>query len=501
MSYRKKVILLILIATLVRCVLALSLNLGNDEVYYLSYAQHLQWNYFDHPPMVALLIRLTTLDLNFVNDFSVRFGAIVLSAINTFLIYRIGVNIKDEKTGYIASLLFTSSFYSSIIAGLFILPDTSQLFFWIVSIYILLQILSKNSLYSQRVLLLLFGITVGLCTMSKIHGIFLWFGFGLYILFFERKILVSPYLYLAILLTFLIVSPIVIWNISNDFITYKFHGDRVAINSRVNFTSFFRELLGGLFYNNPINYFIIILGLIGFFKNKIMISLFVKRLLLLVGLPLILILLFLSLFRDTLPHWSGPGYVSLSILAAVYIAENDKLDKWVRYSNFFILLVAILGMLMINFYPGTIGKHNQENLGENDFTLDMYNWSFFKEEIQKKIMNDHIEGITKTRFIINNKWFPGSHIDNYIAQPLGLDFLMLGDLNDIHTYKWLNAVRSQLKKGDDAYFITTSNNFTSPKILYKEKFATIKSPYIIRQFRNGKAVRQMYVYLLLNYKP
>lgn len=500
MSYKKKVMLLIGIAALVRCFLAIKLDLGNDEVYYLSYARHLQWNYFDHPPMVALLIRLTTIDLNVVNEFSVRFGAIALSVINTFLIFKIGVKIKDEKTGFFASLLFTASFYSSIIAGLFILPDTPQLFFWILSVYILVLIIDKDAQYNKKLLLILFGITVGLCTMSKIHGIFLWFGFGLYVLLFERKILNSPYLYLAILLTLLIISPILVWNINNDFITYKFHSNRVIINSGINFNCFFRELFGEIFYTNPINYFLILISLTGIFKNNLVIPLSVKRLFLLLGLPLIVILLFVSLFRETLPHWSGPGYVMLSLIAAVYISERHKLNKWLNYSNVFIFLIALLGVLMIDFYPGTIGKHNQQNLGENDFTLDMYDWRFFKGEIQKKILNDHKEGTTKTTFIINNKWFPGAHIDNYIVQPLGLDFVMLGDLNDIHTYWWLNEERRKIKQGDDAYFITTSNNFASPVTLYKEKFESIKSPFVIKQFRNGKIVRLMYVYLLLKYK-
>ena len=65
MLFKNKIASLILIATLIRCIIAFSIGLGNDEVYYVTYAQHLQWNYFDHPPLVALLIRLTTLNLSF----------------------------------------------------------------------------------------------------------------------------------------------------------------------------------------------------------------------------------------------------------------------------------------------------------------------------------------------------------------------------------------------------------------------------------------------------
>ena len=74
MAEQKKLFWLIGIATLVRIIAAVTVDLGNDEVYYLTYAQHLQWNYFDHPPMVALLIRLTTFNLHFNTEFFIRIG-------------------------------------------------------------------------------------------------------------------------------------------------------------------------------------------------------------------------------------------------------------------------------------------------------------------------------------------------------------------------------------------------------------------------------------------
>ena len=68
MLEKHKILVLISITTLVRCLIAATIGLGNDEVYYVTYAQHLEWNYFDHPPMVALLIRLTTFNLLFTSE-------------------------------------------------------------------------------------------------------------------------------------------------------------------------------------------------------------------------------------------------------------------------------------------------------------------------------------------------------------------------------------------------------------------------------------------------
>jgi hypothetical protein len=502
MFFKNKIAILIVVSTIIRCIIAITIDLGNDEVYYIIYARHLQWNYFDHPPMVALLIKLTTLNLRLTSDFFIRVGPILLAAVNTYLIYAIAKKIKNEKSGLIAALLFTASIYSSIIAGIFIMPDAPQLFFWICSLYFLTNIITSgedSKAVNQN--LLLFGICTGLCIMSKVHGVFLWFGFGIYILFYDRKTLSNLYLYLAVLLSVLILSPILFWNIDNDFITYTFHSNRVTIDRGINIDSFLREFLGGAMYNNPINYFLIGTALVATWKNKINLKVAYIRLLLLQSLPLILILLSVSLFRDTLPHWSGPGFTSLIILTACYLSDiKTKLRKVVFYAINLIIGVSFIGILATNFYPGTLGAKNEAKLGQGDVTLDMYDWDYFKTEFDKIHQNDLARAQTKTNFIINNKWFPAAHIDNYIAQPLKMDFVAIGKLEDIHTYYWLNQYRKPLHKGDDAYFITASNYYSDPNLIYAAQFEKINKPRIIKQYRGGKEVRNLYVYLLQVYK-
>lgn len=499
---KKNISLLILAATLIRCLIAAFIDLGNDEVYYITYARHLQWNYFDHPPLVGLLIKLTSLNLILTSDFFIRLGAILLAAINTYFIYAIAKKIKDEKSGTIAAILYSASIYSSIIAGVFILPDAPQLFFWMGSIYFLINIVHPESQSLQKKYnLLLFGLCTGFCIMSKVHGVFLWFGYGLYILLFDRKTLTNGYFYLAILITAAIISPILFWNIDNDFITYSFHSKRVTINSGINFNNFIREFFGGMLYNNPINYFLIICTLLACWKNKIAIAASHIRILLLLSLPLIGALLFISLFRETLPHWSGPGYTTLIILTSCYLsAAKTKLQKLIPYSLYLIISICFLGILVIRFYPGTLGDKTEITLGRKDATLDMYDWNYFKTEFEKIHQSDVATAQTKTNFIINNKWFPAAHIDNYIAEPLKMNFVAIGKLEDIHTYYWLNQYRKPLQKGDDAYFITVSNNYSDPNLIYVSQFCKINKPRIIKQYRGGKAVRNLYVYLMQDYK-
>lgn len=136
---------LLLISLGIRLLLAGFLEFGNDEVYYYTYALHLQSNYFDHPPGVAFLIRFTTLNLWLQQELFVRLGAIICAGIGTVLTYKIGTLIRNERTGLFAAVLYNTSIYSSIIAGVFILPDSPQIVFWLAALFIGLKIISASA--------------------------------------------------------------------------------------------------------------------------------------------------------------------------------------------------------------------------------------------------------------------------------------------------------------------------------------------------------------------
>jgi hypothetical protein len=98
LNYYQKTGLLIVLGSLLRLWVAASLELGNDEVYYQTYALHLQWNYFDHPPMLALLIRLTTGNLFLNQEFFIRLGPVLCAAAGTWLIFISGRRINGART-------------------------------------------------------------------------------------------------------------------------------------------------------------------------------------------------------------------------------------------------------------------------------------------------------------------------------------------------------------------------------------------------------------------
>jgi hypothetical protein len=507
LSYAKKIWWLIGIATVIRLVIAVTTELGNDEVYYWTYALHLQWNYFDHPPMVGLLIRLTTANLFFHSEVFVRLGAIVASGICTYLMYSIGSFIRNERTGWFAALLYTSSLYCSIIAGTFILPDSPQMIFWLWSILLVLKIKAAHQQNKPLLALWLwFGIAAGICVMCKVHGAFLWFGVGMYALFIDRKWLSMKAMYIAAIISIAIASPILIWNIQNNFITYTYHGNRVALqNAGFNIESLSREILGSFFYNNPIN-FILVWGAI-FQLKKLDADRKLARLILLLGLPLVLVLIGVSFFRDTFPHWSGPGYSCLLLLAAIRldtkISLPNLMPKILKASLALIFVVAISGIGLIQFYPGTLSTNQGNNLGEGDFTLDMYGWQQFGIKMDSLYKADTAQHLMQASSqILIHKWFPAAHIDFYVASKTKQTTYALGKLTNLHHYYWLNAYKpSSLKQHDDAYCIMPSNNFDEAVLnYYKQQFESALPTLTIPIYRSGVLSKQYFVYRLKSYK-
>ncbi|MCF0063199.1 glycosyltransferase family 39 protein [Dyadobacter chenwenxiniae] len=372
---------IVVISTLIRCFVAWFTDLGNDEVYYFTYAVQPDLNHFDHPPLIGIFIRIFTGNLYFHHEFFMRLPAIVGAGINTWLIAKSGKLIRNERTGVVAALLYNTSIYTSIISGVFILPDSVQVVFWLAALFCMLQSIRSKSAKSQNRYILWIGIWAGLAIMSKVHGVFLWAGFLVFIVFNRSNWLKNPYLYLSMIITAAISSPILIWNINNDFITWHFHSERVQPEGMgLNGKSFLKTTIGQILYSNPFQFGIYLLLISAIRRKRAFVQDPDLQLLLWCSLPLIGCTTAISLFRDTLPHWSGPGFIGLMLLSAAFVdhlvasAGSKLLERLLISSSGLILLVVLGGLPLIHYYPGTFGKKSAPNVGSGDPTLDLYGW-------------------------------------------------------------------------------------------------------------------------------
>ncbi len=527
---------LIGVTIVIKVVLSFFLELGNDEVYYYTYAVQPDWNHFDHPGMVGWMMRLTSLNLHWVSTLSMRLGSIICAGLATMVIFKTGAIIKDEKAGYIAAWMYTLSVYTSIIAGLFVLPDSPQLLFFTLSIYWMTNWVMHPLLFKTKHWLLL-GLLIGLATLSKVHGLYLWVGFGAFLLFHQIKTLKNARVYIAILITLLCILPIVYWNFKNNFITYRYHSQRV-MHTGLLLDSFLQQIVGEIIYQNPLVYLATMIALFNIKKIKLQLSALNQNqiithnhseertmgpqtinLLLWLSLPLIFTFWALSLFNPTLPHWTGPGFIGLFIIAGVYSSQrldnsnlSNKSMPLVLKGALGLLGASILGFLsLVYIFPRQIGSTKIENLGEYNPINDVTGWESFSQSFAKIVAQDIKLGLMKDADpIITHKWFPAGHILFYTAKPLNKRVIAIGSLEDIHKFAWLNKAqlnKTQLKNaqqvleiGANAYCIVPSNLPADPNKLYGNYFETISKPDTIPMISKGVLLRNFYVYRLLHCK-
>ena len=504
-KYSRYVIYVIVISTIIRGLLAAFIELGNDEVYYRLYALYPDWSHFDHPLMVGLLMQLTTLNLLFQSEFFIRLGAIIIGAINLWIIFNIGKEIKDSRTGYYASLLYAASVYSTIITGVFILPDTPQSLFWLWAVYLILRTIPGcPHLPMSGINMIKIGIVLGLGILSKYTTVFLWFGIALYVLIYNREWLKSKWLYLSAFTTVIITLPILIWNIQNNFISLSFHSERVDISGyAINLNYLLTELGGEILYNNPVNFVIILLSIITIAKRRLIIESKYIRVLLLMGLPLIITFIVFSIFRSTLPHWTAPGYTTLIPLAAVYLlqqqrVENKGLPVALVSSLIVVIVIIIVGFSQINYGIFTIDKTTEYNrIGKNDPSLDMYGYKQTGAAFRDIINRDVESGLmSDNSIIVGSNWFPLANYDYYVASDM-LSF-GIGKLSNIHKYAWINNYNGGFFKGMDAYYITDSKEYHQPDKMFYDLFEEVIPADTIQIYRNDKIVKRAFIFRMKN---
>jgi 4-amino-4-deoxy-L-arabinose transferase-like glycosyltransferase len=194
-------------------------DLTPDESYYWFWSKHLHLSYFDHPPMVALLIRLFT-GLFGEKEWVVRLPAILMGVGDTFLIYLLSKKVfKSREAGIYSAMVLNSILIFS--AGMVIMtPDTPQLFFWILAIYYgHSAVIEKRSNHW-----FLTGMALGLGLLSKYTMILFLPAIFIFLLVTPscRDQLYSWKPWTSLLLAVLIFSPVLIWNAQNHWISFLF---------------------------------------------------------------------------------------------------------------------------------------------------------------------------------------------------------------------------------------------------------------------------------------
>jgi dolichol-phosphate mannosyltransferase len=196
------------------------INIIPEEAYYWNYAQHLDLSYLDHPPMVAWLIWLSTTILGH-SEFAIRLPAFIASIIAAVFMFRLTENICDRSAAFRGVLLFAvlPIFFG---ASFFMTPDAALYAAWAACLYFLERALLAGK---QRAWWGV-GVAIGLGMLAKYSIALL----GLATLTFlvidrlSRKWLLRPQPYIAALVGAMLFSPVLIWNMRNNWASFMFQG-------------------------------------------------------------------------------------------------------------------------------------------------------------------------------------------------------------------------------------------------------------------------------------
>ncbi len=316
---------------------AYRVELRGDEAYYWMYSRDLAWGYFDHPPVVAVLVKLGY--ALFQNELGVRL-CFVLLCTATIVVMEKMIQPSNLKLFY-AIILSVAFLQLGMVfgGGMFAIPDFPLLFFTALFFYLYKHYLQEAS---WQVVVSL-SVVISLLLLSKYHGILI-IGFTL---LSNLKLLKQKSFWVMAALSSLLFLPHLHWQLMHDFPSVKYHFfERSSKGYSFSFTT--EYLATQPFILGPfVGLLLIYLGVV--LKPKDVFERSLKWMV--VGTY---VFFFLMTFKGRVEgNWTIITFVPLLYIGYNYIEQSEKLKKLTFYSFIvsLILIVMVRVCLILNYFP------------------------------------------------------------------------------------------------------------------------------------------------------
>jgi len=434
--------------TAVRLAVAPAFGLGTDEAQYVLYAKFLALSYFDHPPLVGWTQALLYYTFG-TNAFLVRLPAILLFSVTSFLCYRFTLLLGGEKPALLATAALNGSFLLSGL-GLMLLPESLLLPLAFALIFTVRRLERAPDMVS----FILLGLALGLAGLAKYTAVLLVPALILYGVIQKRyDILFNPRLLISAVVALIIVTPVIYWNIQNDFVSFRYQTGHVLGSRSPDLGIFFGSLAAQFGAYSPPLFCLAFYGLYALLRSRN------DTLLLpaLIGGSVLVFFLYSSLFTFTLPHWpavfyaiciplgvvmmdKGPVHVKRTILIfslgfsiiVVLLLQAELAIKAFRFPDYRSPFRTIYGLKDVLRRANDILARDPSS----DKALAVTNWT----DVSRALYYNLPFG--STVFLIDkhderySRWITGS--------PLGLDILFLNNHfhpRDVHAEMKCREVR------------------------------------------------------------
>ncbi len=320
-------------------------EINADEAYYALYGQHLEWGYFDHPPMVGLMTRLSS--LLFDGNLGVRFMTVIMQLACLLLTW--GTINKANRTLQNTYIFFTVAFASVMFSayGFITTPDAPLLLFTSLFLFGYKKFLASMDWYAVIILIIA---SAGLA-YSKYQGILL---IALVVLS-NLKLIKTVKFWFIVIVSLVLILPHIYWQYINDFPSIKYHV--VSRSSGFKWGYLFEYLPNQLATFNP---FVLGAVIYAMYKHKATED-FEKAL-------YFIIIGFIAFFGITAfrghvePHWTVAASVAMMILLVNKSSTDIPFAKYIRKFVFGSIVLLLIARVLIctTLLPERIQFHSKQ---------------------------------------------------------------------------------------------------------------------------------------------
>lgn len=326
------------------------MQLHEDEAFYWLWSTRLQLSYFDHPPMVAYIIKFFTLFAD--SEFFVRLGAVVCMSLSSWYVFLLSKDVFDDEVAWL-TLISSAILPATFMGYTIITPDAPLMLFWSSATYYCYKAIFSDR-WSHYILA---GINIGLLMLSKYTSILFLIFLFLFLAFKMPKKLLGIKPWTAISIAFLLFSPVILWNYQHDWISFLFqYGHGSAEGFTIQPGKFF-EFFGGLFLLfTPIFFGILLFGTFKYrnwwYDNR-------RFYIVLSYLMPLLFFLYKALFKKMELNWAAIIFIPGIILFCYTVKKYQlwKLYRWGTALSLMLTLVLLFPALF--FLPPSLRIQNR----------------------------------------------------------------------------------------------------------------------------------------------
>jgi hypothetical protein len=290
-----------------------------DEAYYWMWSKHLAGGYYDHPPGVAVVIRLGTMIAG-DTELGVRLVSILLALPMSWAVYRTAaILFGGQRVAATAAVLLNVTLMTAV-GTMIVTPDAPLL---VASSFVLFG-LAKVLETGRGAWWLAVGAAVGAALLSKYTALF--FGPAILIWLVSvpklRRWLISPWPYLGGIVAVAIFAPVILWNADHQWVSFIKQIGRARIEDFR--PAFIAELIPTqIAFATPLVWILGAMGLYALLRRKAG-ALAARMLINATFWTIVVYFIWHSLHARVEANWFAPVYPAFAIAAAV--AAN--LTQW-----------------------------------------------------------------------------------------------------------------------------------------------------------------------------